>query len=314
MFVILASLALLPWVSASSLPYPCLGFVERELLTTATDEFGGNAQLFANAVKWNQDRLRATHSSISTKSQAIRAPHFACGEYDRGRDIFSRLEGLLSSGAVRAVSHSSEHGVCFLVTASHAQVGQILADDDQFGLTSLAPFPSAMKLAPGLLEHRNDSRTGRLSASHGTSLRLGNVEGLSVELSPGTLPAQSPKADSFIENMLEDLMSESLDLIGINFWSDESMFEDENLDGPGVAARRRDWGMVATLVHELARSGSTSPGDICSWGSVFVDHPADDILLVQGRCGGRGIQSLNRSLTTLIRCVVNECLGGRLDK
>ena len=87
---------------------------------------------------------------------------------------------------------------------------------------------------------------------------MGHVEGLSVELSPGTLPAHSPEADSFIGNMLEDLMSESLDLSDLNFWSNSGSFEGENLYTPsGAAARRRDWVRVAALGHELAESGKT---------------------------------------------------------
>lgn len=281
--IIIACLALPPSVSGSSLPYPSLDFVDKALLTTAADDFDGNANLFETAAKWNQERLRASHTTISTSTgQAIRAPHLACAGHDRGREIFSRLQGLLSPKAVRHMSLSSDHGACFLVTASHAQVDEILAEHDLFGLESLAPFPSPLKLAPGLLEHRQDSRSGRLGASHGSSMRMGNIEGLSVELSPGTLTAHSPEADSFIESMLEDLMSESLDLQDLNFWSNPVLFEDENLDTPGGAVRRRDWVMVATLVHELARSGNTSPADICSWTSVSVDHPADDVLLVQG--------------------------------
>lgn len=276
-----ACLAFPPWVSsASSLPYPALSVVEKALLTTATGDFDGNAKLFETAVKWNEERIRAR------ASQAIRAPHLACAGHDRRREVFSGLQGLLSSEAVRRVSHSSDHGACFLVSASHAQVDAILAEPDQFGLASLAPFPSALKLAPGLLEHRHgqDSRSGRLSSSHGGSMRMGNVEGLSVELSPGTLPAHSPQADSLIENVLEDLMSESLHLEDLNFWSDPALFESENLKTtPGAGdERRRDWVMAAVLVHGLAESGNTSPGDICSWGSVSVDHAADDVLLVQG--------------------------------
>lgn len=275
-YAIFACLALPPWVSASSFPYPALSVVEKALLTTATDEFDGNGKLFEAAAKWNEERITTSH--------AIRAPHLACGGHDHRREVFSGLQGRLSSVAVRPVSHSSDHGACFLVTASHAQVGTILADHDQFGLDSFAPFPSTLKLAPGVLEHRQDSRSGRLSSSHGDSMRMGSVEGLSVELSPGTLPAHSPQAGLFIENMLEDLVSGSLDLGELNFWSesDPALFEGENLNISSGAVRRRNWVMAAALVHELAESGNTSPGDICSWGSVSVDHAADDVLLVKG--------------------------------
>lgn len=180
------------------------------------------------------------------------------------------------------MSHSSEHGACFIATASHAQARVVAADHDRFGLESLAPFPSAMKLAPGLLEHPQDNRSGRLSASHGASMRIGNVDGLTVELSPGTLAAHSFEAKPFVKDLLEDLMSESLDLHSTNFWSDPALIEGEHLGTAGGAVRLRDWSMAATLVHELSKSGNTSPGDICSWDNVFVDHAADDVLIVRG--------------------------------
>lgn len=261
---------------ASSLPYPSLSFVEKALLTTATDDFGGHAKAFEAAAKWNEETLRSRRD--------IRAPHLACTVYGRGLEVSSRLQGLLSSEAVRPVSHSSEHGACFIATASHAQVDAIAAEHDWFGLESLAPFPSAMKLAPGLLEHGQDYRSGRLSASHGASMRMESVDGLSVELSPGTLAAQSPGtlAARFVENLLEDLMSGSLDLRSTNFWSDPALFEGEHLATPTGATRGRDWSMAATLVHELGKSGNTSSGDICSWDSVSVGHTADDMLVVKG--------------------------------
>lgn len=273
----LTFLALAPWCSAAStLPYPSLSFVEKALLTTATDDFGGHVLAFEAAAKWDEERLR------SSVTEYGRAPHLACAEYGRGLEVFSRLGQLLSSEAVRPVSHSSEHGACFFATASHAQVGAIAADNDRFGLNSLSPFPSAMKIAPGLLEHAHDDPSGRLGASHGSSMRIGDVSGLTVELSPGILAAHSPEANFFIKTLLQDLMSESLDLHGANFWSDPALFEGEHLATAGGALRRRDWSMAATLVHELGKSGNTSPGDICSWDGVSVQHSADDVLTVRG--------------------------------
>lgn len=276
-----AFLVLATWGSvASSLSYPSLSVVEKALLTTATDDFGGHVPAFEAAAKWEEKRLR----SSSSGQDVMRAPHLACTEYGRGFEAFSRLQGLLSSEAVRPVSHSKEHGACFFATASHAQVAAIAAQRDRFGLESLAPFPSALKLAPGVLEHAEDNRSGRLSARHGTSMRIGDVDGLNVELSPGTLAVHTVEARPFVKNLLEDLMSESLDLHSTNFWSDPALVDGEHLATAGGVARRSDWSMAATLVHELGKSGNTSPGDICSWDSVSVHHAADDILIVKGVC------------------------------
>ena len=273
--VFLFALALTPSESAaSSLPYPSLGIVESALLTTASDDFDGSATAFEAAAKWNEEKLRA--------SGQVLAPHIACTRYGRGRETLSRLEGLLSSEAVRPLSQSREHGSCFLATASHAQVGVIAAMRDRFGLESLAPFPSVLKLAPGLLEHPTSIRTGRLSTNHGRSMRMDSVEGLTVELSPGALSKQSFEANGFLEDLLEDLMSASLDLRSSNVWSDPTMLEGEHLTTPGGTVRGHEWSKAAALVHELSKSGKTSPADICSWDSVSVHHSADDVLLVKG--------------------------------
>lgn len=275
-FLLIVSVALTPLGSAaSSLPYPSLDTVEGALLTTAHDDFDGHALAFETAVKWNEERLRAS-------SPEVRAPHLACTGYGRGRETLSRLQGLLSSDAVRTLSHSTEYGSCFLATASHAQVGAIAATNDGLGLESLAPFPSVLKLAPGLLEYPQSVRTGRLSAIHGTSMRMDSVKGLTMELSPDTLPKHSSEANVFLDNLLEGLASKSLDLHSSILWSDPTLMEDEHLTTLGGNVRGHEWSKAATLVHELSNSGKTSPGDICSWDSVSVHHAADDVLLVTG--------------------------------
>ncbi len=273
-FVLVVSVALRVDSAASSLPYPSLRIVEGAMLSTAHEDFDGHALAFETAAKWDEDRLRAS-------SQEVRAPHLACTGYGRSRENLSRLQGLLSSEAVRPLSHSTEYGSCFLATASHAQVGAIAATHDRLGLESLAPFPSVLKLAPGLLEHPQSVRTGRLSARHGRSMRMDSVEGLTVELSPGTLPKHSSEANVFLENLLEDLTSKSLDLHTSFLWSDPTL-SGEHLTTPGGNVRGHEWSKAATLVHELSKSGKTSPGDICSWDSVSVHHAADDVLLLTG--------------------------------
>eukprot|EP00904_Undaria_pinnatifida_P010989 jgi/Undpi1/701/HiC_scaffold_10.g04165.m1 len=241
------------------------------------DSFGGHAKGFEAAAQWSGERLRASNGTAS-------APHLVCTEYSRGRETISRLEQFLSPEAVRPVAHSSAHGACFFVTASDAEA-RALSDNPEFGLLSISPFPSALKVAPGVLEH-GDNRdqasqsSGGLATTHGQSIRMGNVEGLNLELSPGTLPAHSPQAGVFIAQLLSDLMSESIDLHSSNVWSDPAMENSEHLTTPGGALRRKEWSMAATLVHELSDSGRTTPGDICSWGSISVHHAANDLLLV----------------------------------
>ncbi|CAM9635784.1 unnamed protein product [Ectocarpus sp. 4 AP-2014] len=262
---------------------PSLELVENGLATTAKDDFNGHAEAFEAAVVWNGERLR--HSQDET-----RAPHLCCAEYGQGRQTFSRLKQLLSPEAVRVVSHSEDHGACFLATASHAQAFAIMEDQEQFGLESFSPFPSALKLAPGLVDHSESrdveeeprSVQDRLGARHGGTMRMSNVEGLNVKLTPDTLPARSAGAESFISNLLRDLMSASVDLHSTNFWSDPGMAGGEHLSSEGGAIRARDWSKAASVVHELSEAAGTSPGDICSWDEVALLQAGDDSLMVTG--------------------------------
>ena len=182
------------------------------------------------------------------------------------------------------MAHSERHGACFVVTASQEDATTILDNRTECGLESFAPFPSALKIAPGLLEHGHSDGPGRLSVRHGLMMRKDNAEGLSVDLAPGTLPANSWEANVFIQGVMDDLMSESLDLYTTNVWSDPAMAEGEHLATPEGAARGQGWSRAAAVVHGLSEEARTSPGDICSWTSVRVHHAGDDLLLVSGGC------------------------------
>ncbi|CAB1119094.1 unnamed protein product [Ectocarpus sp. CCAP 1310/34] len=274
--------------AAGRLSPPALDLVENALLTTAKDDFDGHAGAFEAAATWSGERLR--HSQ-----DEARAPHLACARYGNGHEASSRLKQFLSPDAVQVVSHSEDHGACFFASASHAQAAAIVEDQEQFGLENFSPFPSPLKLAPGLVDHseshdeaEEEARTSgltRLRARHGARMRKPNVEGLSVELTPGTLAARSSEAKSFINGMLGDLMSASVDLHSTNFWSDPGMDDAaEHLSSPAGAARARDWKQAARVVHELSEAAGTSPGDICSWNRIFVHHAGDDSLLVSGGC------------------------------
>lgn len=264
--------------------YPSLYLVEKTLLTTAEFDFKGHARGYHTATKWDEERLR-----VSQHGQ--QAPHVACARYDLGYNARLCLEAFISPEAVRPVSHSSVHGACFIVTASHGQAAEILEDSSEFNLVSFGPFPSALKIAPGLLEYntvKGSSHGGprdgsvRLTTTHGVLLRLGNVEGLNVELSPGTLPAHVADAGLFTSNLLEALMSESMNLHVNNVWSDPAMIGGEHLATPEGILRGREWSRAATVVHELALAGGITPGEICSWETVIAHHSASDVLLVSG--------------------------------
>ena len=274
----LAVVASTLWSSADSLPCPSMSVVENALITTAKDSFNGHAKSFEAAAQWSGERLRASQGGA-------RAPHLACAAYNRGHEAISHLQRYLSPEAVRPVAHSSAHGACFFVTASHAEA-QELSTNPQFGLASIAPFPSPLKVAPGvlLIEHGDSTQStaGGLATIHGRSMRMKNVQGLNVELSPGTLRAHSTEADAFIAQLLSDLMSESIDLHSNNVWSDPSVANDEHLTTPGGALREREWSLAATLVNELSVAERTTPGDICSWDAISMHHAANDLLLVSG--------------------------------
>lgn len=261
--------------SACASSFPSLSLFQETLLTTAGIDFDADQGLEASS-RWTGDRLQAAGADNK------RGPHLACAEYGRGREALSILQETVGHGAVRPVSSTRTHGACFMVTVSHT-TATALAKYLNLDLSCFGAFPSALKLAPGLLEHSDDCGStgggdcsaGRLSTSHGALMRLDSVYGLMVELSPGT-------SDFDVEQLTLDLNSPSLDLHGINFWSNVGMKGGEHLASAGGAQRGREWSRAATVVHELSESGETSPSDICSWGDLEVRHAANDVVLVSG--------------------------------
>ncbi|CAN0267418.1 unnamed protein product, partial [Laminaria digitata] len=288
----------------TSLPYPALSLVETVLLTTAQESFGGHSEAFNSAAKWTGERLEQTSHQAGRESQSSDdgegydhyyprgGAHLACAEYAHGREAISRLRAFLSPEAVRPVAHSSEHGAsCCIVTALPSQAREIAVNSDEFGVASIVPFPSDLKIAPGILEHNNnDDITPHHhhhdpdsdSVSHGASMRSSNAQGFTVVLSPGTLPAHVPGAIEYIGELLGDLMSESIDLRAGSVWSDPGAASGEHLSTRAGAARGRDWTLAAALVHGVSKAGRTSPGGACSWDRVSMHHAGDDLLLVSG--------------------------------
>lgn len=260
--------------SVCATSFPPLGLIQKTMLTTAKQEFDGEDQLTA-AVGWTAERLRG--------SQDTRAPHLACTDYGRRRDALSSLQKSLGPDAVRPVSSTKTHGACFIATASHKEAEAVMSKDRDENLVfnAFAPFPSVLKLAPGLLDHDCGSggasgcSAGRLSTIHGVSMRMDSVHGLMVELSPGTF------GESLMGDLIGSLNARDLDLHASNFWSDVALAGGEHLASAGGELRGREWRRAADVVHGLCVSGETSPSDICAWGDVEV-HAAGDVLLVSG--------------------------------
>lgn len=251
--------------------YPPLSLFEGALVTTAKRDFNGHQQGFRVIADWDRERLRSG-------PEDIRAPHLACADYGSGREVFALLGQFLSPRAIRRVSNTEKYGACFIASCSHEQATALITDMARFKLLSVGPFPSALKLAPGLLDYRAaDGLQERLSTVHGLSMQMENVGGVDVELTPNSLTNQM-----FFSNLLEDLMSESLDLHAINVWSDPAIVGGEHLATDEGVLLSREWVRAADVVHELSSEVGTSPGDICSWQDVSFHQPGDDVLLLSG--------------------------------
>ena len=256
--------------------FPSLSLFEKALRTTAIHDFDGHDPAYQAAVRWDRQRLRDQFSNQ-------RAPYLACAEYGKGREATNRLKEFLSSEAVRPASNTVETGACFIVTASNAQATSISAHAEQFWLLSVGPVPSALKLAPGLLDHNdNGNSSERLTTTHGERMRMANVEGLSVELAPGTFRMHAPEVISFAKSLLEDLASKSLDLHIGNVWSDPAMVGADHHLTNGGAWRAREWIRAADVVQELTEAVDTSPSDICSWENTAIHQASDNVLTVSG--------------------------------
>ena len=256
--------------------YPPLSVLEGALLTTAQKDFGGHEPGYHTAAGWDKDRLRSG-------PKGVRAPHLVCADYGRGREAFALLRENLSQEAVIHVSHSREYGACFIATASHEQATTLSSDLERFRLSSIGPFPSALKLAPGLLDRHGESGpVERLATVHGLSMRLDNVGGIEIQLTPGTLPQNSLSGQSFLHSFVEDLMSKSLDLHSMSVWSDPAVVGGEHLATDEGAFCAREWTRAAQVVHDLSSAVGTGPGDICSWQSISIHQAGDDVLLLSG--------------------------------
>lgn len=256
-----------------------LALVEKALITTAHRDFGGREHIYEAAIEWSRNRLRNT---------SYWAPYIVCSSFPR--ETLAHLESKISSRHVRKVAVGVDLGACFLATAASPEEATATYDDlSEFGLvTSFAPYPSALKLAPGLLDHISDNRTtddsrAQLITTHGIKMRMDNVRGLTVELSPGVLPAYHPNAESYVSILGNDLASDSINLWTTNFWSDPDISWGEHyLDAEDGSLLWKEWTMAAGLVHELSESTGSTPGNACGWDRVRIHHAGDDTLIFTG--------------------------------
>lgn len=317
----------------TSLLHPPLQFLEEALLTEARGEFEGNQEAYEAAASWTLQRLSQTQRGSRRRNSSSRSvPHFACadnrdttakGETGVQRRRPSQLvEDFLSAGSVRAVSHSRAQGLsCFVATATIEQVAALEAAGlETLGLRNFGPFPTVLKIAPGLLQIKDgptkatggnsgtdETTTGdpsgageRLSVVHGEVARMDNVGGLTVELSPGVLPWRDIEAaDSLIADILDGLLSSSNNLHSNAYWS--SIRDGFSAAGDGItngagshppainsALRIQEWTRAASVVHGLTssgeegREGAITAGDVCSWDSIRLHQQGRDSLTVTG--------------------------------
>ena len=154
---------------------PTLGLVEKVLHSTAWKDFDGNDSTFQSAVLWDESRLTATAHRY--------APYLACTEYGRGQEGLDQLESIVPKSSIRRVSNRRNVGTCYIVAADASQSSEVVSAGRNSGgnrFSSYGPIPSALKLAPDLLDYEgvpSNSEQQRLTTVHGFRMRLDNVVG-----------------------------------------------------------------------------------------------------------------------------------------
>ncbi|CAN0218973.1 unnamed protein product, partial [Hapterophycus canaliculatus] len=336
--------------------HPPISVIHGVLLTTAAETFGDHQGAFAAAAEWHEARLHSLAPHRPAPYLACAPPHdnSSNGHNDGNARISGQLphlQGLLNSGAAggRVVSSSDEHGVCILTTVTPSEAERVFRSADGSSPSSFArvPYkwvalPSALKIAPGLLDHGGGGITGvdgdvdngpagpRMATTHGKRLYRGKprssessgkdsgnrsingdtsgpspVMGLTVELAPGVLAAAHRRdggggvgggghlldsAEDLVREWREELMSSSLNLHEISYWSSGwSEFESEaeadkqtGRAGPGEL-RAREWTRAADLLTHLGGvEGGPAIGDVCSWDELVVFHTDHDLLTLKG--------------------------------
>lgn len=213
----------------TSLQYPSLSVIQGTLITSAEKAFNSDEGAFFSSVDWHR------RTNLNTDDRVHHpAAYLACTprDFPDGLAVLRRLQALSSSeSTVRLVSSSDEYGICFFVTATPEQAEYIRSSCPLFsngGSGTWMPYPSTLKLAPGLLDHegafasdssdgnnrsgddKGDRGTGkgkagdsspsaRLTTTYGKSLKFPRddgrfsspINGLTIQLAPGILPATS---------------------------------------------------------------------------------------------------------------------------
>ncbi|CAM9895106.1 unnamed protein product [Pylaiella littoralis] len=249
--------------------------IQQVLTSTAPADFAGNPVAYTAASNWQSKRL------LRDAAQGdLKAPYICCSKFDEGRRALASLENTFGASAIHSVSNSEADGCCFVVTASTTAVAPFLSTPGNFGLVSAGPFLPSMKLATSLLDHGSDTthHPAKLRSTYGHGMTVDNVRGLSVRLSPGTLPAADKSlAASFIRDWHAQLTSDSVDMKTVSFWSDPDA--DHSVQD---TARVREWSRAAAVVNGLASKHHQSVGDTCNLRRLRMRHIGDDLLSVEG--------------------------------
>lgn len=200
--------------------YPSLDLVQSILFTTAPEDFAGHSGAYTATHDWQQQRL------LNTVSTSNAAPYLVCADYGQALDARAGLEQEFGSSSVHTISHSAAHGACFVATAAPSAAEAMLRDPSHFGVTTAGPFPSVLKISPGVLDH-GDTHVSALRGSdgedkskkkltgqdqalvtrHGDTITLGGVRGLTVKLSPGTVTAHQSGGVELVQDWRSGLMS-----------------------------------------------------------------------------------------------------------
>ncbi|CAM9857304.1 unnamed protein product [Pylaiella littoralis] len=249
--------------------------IQQILDSSAPADFAANPAAFKAASSWHNKRLLR-----DAADEDLKAPYIGCADYGEGRRALASLENTFGTSSIHRVSNSDADGSCFIVTASTAAAAPLLSAPESFGLLSAGPFLPSMKLATSLLDHGSDSgdRSAKLRSTYGDGMALDNVRGLSVRLSPGTLPvAGQSHAVTFIRGWHAQLMSESVDVKTVSFWSDPDA--DRSIQDN---IRVREWRRAAAVVDGLASKHGRPVGEICNLRGLRMRHVGDDFLMVEG--------------------------------
>ncbi|CAM9519204.1 unnamed protein product, partial [Scytosiphon promiscuus] len=296
--------------------HPPISVIHGVLLTTAAENFGDHQGAFAAAAEWHESRLHSLAPDRPAPYLACAPPQSSIDHEDGNARVppkSSHLQGLLGSGAAgaRVVSSSHKHGVCVLATATPSEANRVFSGSEGPGDSSSAgvPYkwvalPSALKIAPGLLDHgeatthgerlhrakprtsKTDGNDGRNRSINGDTSGPSPVIGLTVELAPG---------------WREGLMSSSLDLHQASYWSSgwtdvaSAAGDSDRPAGRKGAGERlaREWTRAADVLRDLGGvEGGPTIGGVCSWDELVVFHTDHDLLTLRGidhlLPGGRG--------------------------